>query len=295
MKVGVTIPAADLATGRPRSFQEMVADVVSAEALGYDSAWVMDHVLLERDGVRSAAGPEPLTLLGYLAGRTERIGLGTLVLCAPFRPPAQLAREAKTLQQASGGRFLLGVGAGWHQPEFDAFGFPFDHLVGRFEEYLEVLTRLLGDGPADFEGSYQVLRKGEIFGGPAPRAWVAGSGPRMLRLTGRLAGGWNSAWHGPDPALFGSRLAAVEAALTAAARQRSELEASAGLFVLPGAAQDPQGEVIGGSPELIVNVLQDYQAAGCDHAILNFAPRPFRQVDPGFPALLAPHLDRLRR
>jgi alkanesulfonate monooxygenase SsuD/methylene tetrahydromethanopterin reductase-like flavin-dependent oxidoreductase (luciferase family) len=294
VKVGVTIPATELATGRPRSFQEMAAEAISAERLGYDSAWVMDHVFVARDGVRSSAGPEPLTLLAYLAARTERIALGTLVLCAPFRPPAQLAREAKTLQQASGGRFLLGVGSGWYQPEFDAFGFPFDHLVGRFEEYLEVLTRLLGEGPASFEGSYQVLREGEVIGGAAPRPWVAGSGPRMLRLTGRLAGGWNSAWHGADPSLFSRRLAEVEAALAAAGRQRSELEASAGLLVLPGAAEDSAGEVIGGTPETIVKALERYRAAGCDHAILNFAPKPFREVDPGFPALLAPHLDRMR-
>src|SRR5438067_5669308 len=177
MKIGITIAAADLAPRRARTFHEMVDDAVEAERLGYDSVWVMDHVLVERDGSRSPAGPDPMTLLSYIAARTERVELGTLVLCAAFRPPAQLAREAKALQEASGGRLLLGVGAGWHQPAFDAFGFPFDHLVGRFEEYLEVLTRLLGDGPSDFKGRYQRLDRGQVFGLSLPPPWVAAFGP----------------------------------------------------------------------------------------------------------------------
>ena len=293
MKVGVTIPAYELATGRARSFGEMLEEAVAAENLGYDSVWVMDHIIIERNGRRSFAGPEPLTFLSHVAARTERVALGTLVLCAPFRPPAQLAREAKTLQAASDGRFLLGIGAGWHQPEFDAFGFPFDHLVSRLEEYVEVLNRLLGSGPQDYEGRYQVLRKGEVFGDPAPLPWIAAAGPRMLRLTGRLAGGWNGAWYGPDPATFRERLTEVEAALAAAGRQRSELSASAGIFALPGTTEDRPGVITGSAVE-VAEALVGYREAGCDHAILNFAPAPFSQVDPGLSALLAPLLDRLR-
>jgi alkanesulfonate monooxygenase SsuD/methylene tetrahydromethanopterin reductase-like flavin-dependent oxidoreductase (luciferase family) len=292
MRVGVTIPAYELASGRARSFQEMADEAVNAEALGYDSIWVMDHLLLDRGGRRFLGGPDPLVFLAHVAARTERIELGTLVLCAPFRPPAQLAREARSLQAASGSRFILGIGAGWHQPEFDAFGFPFDHLVGRFEEYVEVLTRLLGERPSDFEGRYHVLRQGEVFGDPAPRPWIAASGPRTIRLTGRLAGGWNGAWYGSDPALFKQRLAEVEAALLAAGRTRSELAASAGLLVLPGDEGGPSA--IGGSPEQVAAAIGRYRDAGCDHAVLNFSATPFGQNDPALPALLAPVLPRLR-
>jgi alkanesulfonate monooxygenase SsuD/methylene tetrahydromethanopterin reductase-like flavin-dependent oxidoreductase (luciferase family) len=278
MKVGVTIPAYELATGRARSFEEMVADAVSAEGLGYDSVWVMDHFFIERGGRRISGGPEPLAFLNQVAARTERIELGTLVLCAPFRAAAQLAREARTLDTASGGRFILGIGAGWHQAEFDAFGFPFDHLVSHLEEYLETLVPLLEDGA--------------VFGDRAPLPWIAAGRPRMLRLTGRLAGGWNGAWYGPNPSLFGERLAAVEATLQAAGRERSELTASAGLFVLPGAEEQPSA--IAGSPERIVETIGRYREAGCDHAILNFSQSPFGQRDAGLPGVLAPFLDRLR-
>jgi alkanesulfonate monooxygenase SsuD/methylene tetrahydromethanopterin reductase-like flavin-dependent oxidoreductase (luciferase family) len=278
MKVGVTIPAYELRSVRPRTFEEMVTDVVAAESLGYDSVWVMDHFFVERGGNRILGGPEPLAFLSHVAALTKRIELGTLVLCAPFRAAAQLAREARTLASASGGRFSLGIGAGWHQPEFDAFGFPFDHLVSRFEEYLEALVPLLGQG--------------DVHGDPAPLPWIAAGGPRMLRLTGRLGGGWNGAWYGPDPSLFRERLAAVEAALQAAGRVRSELTASAGLFVLPG--EPEQQSAIAGSPERIVEAIDGYREAGCDHAILNFSPTPFGQGDASLPGVLAPLLDRLR-
>jgi alkanesulfonate monooxygenase SsuD/methylene tetrahydromethanopterin reductase-like flavin-dependent oxidoreductase (luciferase family) len=292
MKIGVTIPAYELDSGRARSLGEMVEDAVSAERLGYDSIWVMDHIFLDRGGRRFLGGPEPLTFLSHVAARTERIELGTLVLCAPFRPPVQLAREAKTLQAASGGRFILGIGAGWHQPEFDAFGFPFDHLVGRFEEYVEVLTRLLANHPDDFEGRYQVLARGQVFGDPAPPPWIAAAGPRMLRLTGRLSGGWNGAWYGPDPAVFGTRLAEVEASLREAGRKRSELVASAGLLVVPGERKQPSA--IAGSLAEVAEAIGRFGAAGCDHAILNFSLTPFGQGDANLPRVLAPLLDRLR-
>lgn len=284
MKVGVTIPAYELSSRRPKTFAEMADDVVRAEQLGYDSAWVMDHILIERDGVRRGAGPEPMVFLSHAAARTERLQLGTLVLCAPFRPPVQLAREAKALSEGSGGRFILGLGAGWHQPEFDAFGFPFDHLVGRLEEYLEVLTRLLGEEPSDFGGRYQVLRRGQVFGPPGPEPWVAAGGPRMRKLTGRLAGGWNGAWYRLETDRFSKDRSEVEAAVIAAGRDAGSFRFSAGIFVLPGEDSSAQIEA----------ALEGYRVAGCDHAILNFAPNPFAEVDPGFSARVAPLLDRSR-
>ena len=304
----MTVPALDAATRGRRSLRQMADDAVEAERLGYDSIWVMDHVFIDRDGTRSAAGPEPLTFLGFAAALTRRVELGTLVLCAPFRPPAQLAREAKSLYEASAGRFVLGVGSGWHQPEFDAFGFPFDHLVGRFEDYLEVLTRLLGPGPGDYEGRHQVLRGGEVFGPTVPAPWIAAFGPRMLGLAGRLASGWNSAWHGPDTRQFVERLVQVEAALAAAGRGRPELAASAGVMVVPlegdelaDAARsmglstaDLEARAVTGGPKAVAEALLAYRAAGCDHLILNFSTSPFRGLGEGLPARLAPLLDRLR-
>ncbi|GAC1616362.1 MAG: LLM class flavin-dependent oxidoreductase [Candidatus Dormibacteraceae bacterium] len=280
MKVGLALPVRELGGTGARPFRAIVDDAIRAEKLGFDSVWIADHVFIDRDGLRRTGGPDPLTLLTYVAARTERVQLGTLVLCAAFRPPVQLAREARALAEASSGRLLLGVGSGWHQPEFDAFGIPFDHLVGRFSDYLEVLSRLFADGPADFSGPYHSLRGGQVFGSAAPPLWIAAFGPRMLSLTARFGAGWNTAWLGPDTAKFTGQLAALDTALAAAGRSRAEIEISAGLLVLPGPPAGPLPDVITGGPDEIATALRAYRDAGAQHLILSLAAVPFGAFEP---------------
>ena len=279
MKIGLALPVRELDGGQ-RSFAAIVDDAVRAEELGFDSVWAMDHVFIDRDDARRWGGPDPMTLLTYIAARTQRVQLGTLVLCAAFRPPAQLAREAKALAEAAAGRLLLGLGSGWHQPEFDAFDFPFDHLVGRFSDYLEVLSRLLADGRGDFAGPYHSLRGGQVFGTAAPPLWVAASGPRMLSLTARFAAGWNSAWHGTDMARFTTNLANLDAALAATDRSRRDIEISAGVYVVPGAAPAATPEVISGTSAEIADGLRRYRDAGAQHLILSLSGAPFGAFAP---------------
>src|SRR5262249_13544353 len=154
---------------------------------GFDSAWVMDHVFLERPGGR-IGGHDPFALLAFAAARTSRVGLGTLVACPAFRTTGQLARESAALADASRGRFVLGLGAGWHRPDFGAFGYPFDHLVGRFEEQRAATRALLAGGRVTGQSRSVRLRDAEVLStAPPPAIWVAGAGPRMLRLTARCA------------------------------------------------------------------------------------------------------------
>src|SRR4030081_3296985 len=101
-------------------------------------------------------------MLSALAEATQKVQVGTLVLCTPFRNPAVLAKMAVTLDEVSGGRLTLGLGAGWHQPEFDAFGIPFDHRAGRFDEALQIICPLLRTGQVDFAGTYYTARDCEI-------------------------------------------------------------------------------------------------------------------------------------
>ncbi len=305
MKVGITIAANDF-TNRRRSLAQMVDSAVRAEELGYDSVWVMDHIFIDRGTHVVDPGPDPLILLGQIAARTSRVELGTLVLCAPFRPPAQLAREAKALAEASQERFILGMGSGWHQPEFDAYGFPYDHRVSRFEEHMEVLTRLVGAGRSTYRGTYQQLLDGEVFGMPMSRPWVAASQPRMLAITARLADGWNTAWHTADPALFEERLSLLVNALSSAGRPRSSMIVSAGLMVLPVSGAETEAvarrlargnlaeAAIVGNVDEVVAAIAVYREEGCDHAILNFSASPFVELDPDYAARLAPALPQLR-
>src|SRR3954452_9402831 len=115
----------------------------AAEAAGFDSIWMGDHLLYRGDG-RGERGPwEAWTLLSALAAVTERVELGPLVACASFHPPGLIAKMAATLAEVSGGRFVLALGAGWNEAEFRAFGIPFDHRVARFEESFTIIRRLL--------------------------------------------------------------------------------------------------------------------------------------------------------
>lgn len=142
MKIGLDVLLAESAAfGRAPRYAEVRDLALLAEATGFDSLWLYDH-LIYRDAERRPRGIwECWTMLSALAEATDRVEIGTLVACAAFRHPALLAKMATTLDEVSGGRFTLGLGAGWNEAEFADFGFPFDHRVGRFEEALQVIAR----------------------------------------------------------------------------------------------------------------------------------------------------------
>ena len=259
--------------GRMFGVESVVRTIERAEELGFASAWVMDHPFIERDEGR-LTGHDPLVLLACAAARTRRIGLGTLVICPAFRTTGQLARESAALADASGGRFILGLGSGWHQPEFDAFDYPFDHLVGRFEEQLAAVHGLLAGARVTSAGRYVRLTAAEVLAtAPPPPIWIAAKGPRMLRLTARYADGWNLAWGGPDPGWLAEPLTALERELDAAGRDRSAFTVSAGISWVP------DGDRTGAD---LARTLGAYEAAGVDLAILSLAEGPSRATRPEY-------------
>ncbi len=258
-------------SGRMFGVDQVARTIERVEELGFDSAWVMDHPFLEAPAWR-VTGHDPMILLASAAARTRRIGLGTLVVCPAFRTVGQLAREAAALADASGGRFILGLGAGWHQPEFDAFAYPFDHLVGRFEEQLRAVRDLLAGGRVTAEGRYVRLRGAEVLAtAPPPPVWVAGRGPRMLRLTARHADGWNLAWGGLDPDWLAEPLTALRRELEAAGRERASFTVSAGVSWVPD-----------GSSAELAGALRAYEEADVDLAILSLAEGPSRRTRPEY-------------
>jgi alkanesulfonate monooxygenase SsuD/methylene tetrahydromethanopterin reductase-like flavin-dependent oxidoreductase (luciferase family) len=273
VNLGVFVQTCDADAGRMFGVDEVVGTIERAEELGFESAWVMDHPFIERPGGR-LSGHDPLVLLSCAAARTRRIRLGTLVICPAFRTTGQLARESAALADASGGRFILGLGAGWHQPEFDAFEYPFDHLVGRFEEQLAAVRDLLAGGPVTADGRFVRLREAEVLATtPPPPIWVAAKGPRMLHLTARYADGWNLAWGGPDPGWLTEPLAGLRSALDAAGRERRSCIVSAGISWVPSGSR--------GTAEL-ARTLDAYEAAGVDLAILSLAEGPSRATRPEY-------------
>jgi len=247
MRFGLSLPhyGFSLPGGRPITFETMADVARRAEASGFDSLWVSDHLFYSfaRYGVDPGpiAALEPMTSLAGLAAVTERARLGTLVLSAPFRPAALLAKMAATLDRVSGGRLDLGVGAGWLEEEFTAFGYPFGTVGSRFallEDTLRVLTTLSGPDPVDLEsGSVElrdaVLRPAAIQEPHVPVWLGAKGGDRALRLAARYADGWNTVWRWA-PGAYGERVGAARRACEAIGRDPSTLRLSVGLYGLIG-------------------------------------------------------------
>ena len=281
MKIGLMLPIAEEpASGRPPSFDHLREMTVGAEEGGLDSVWCADHVLFRSDESDHTRGiHEAWTLLSALAAATSRIELGPLVLCVPFRNPAMIAKMAATLEEVSGGRLVLGLGCGWHEPEFDAFGLPFDHRVGRFEEALEIILPMLRTGSATFEGRWHRAARADLVPpGPRPNGppiMIAGKQPRMLELVAKHADQWNAAWYGhPDEAdELRERLARLRAALDAAGRDPSTLELTAGVFVRVADDDDAPENAIHGSTEEIADALAGYADLGIGHLIVHLWPR----------------------
>ncbi|HET7181906.1 MAG TPA: LLM class flavin-dependent oxidoreductase [Candidatus Limnocylindrales bacterium] len=245
MKVGVTVPLAygDLHDGRAPTFRETAEFSRHAEQVGLDSIWVFDHLLFRFPPEPDEGLNEAWTTLSALAPVVPRVELGALVMCTSFRNAGLLAKMAATLDDLSDGRLILGVGCGWHQPEYDAFGLPFDHLVGRFEEDLEVIHRLLRGEKVTRDGRWNRYADAELLPPPArvPPILVAAKGERMLRLTAQYAQVWNTAWFGGVDDLLRQRCADLDAACAEVGREPSAIRRTVGLRVhAPGTK--PEGE-----------------------------------------------------
>jgi probable F420-dependent oxidoreductase len=276
MKFGLMLP---LGADETDGFADLRAMAIAAEEAGLDSVWGADHLIFRDDGTTTGIH-ECWTVLTAVAAVTSRVEIGPLVLAMPFRNPALTAKMAVELDEVSGGRLILGLGCGWHEPEFDAFGYPFDHRVSRFDEALQILVPLLRNGRVRFEGRYHRAIDAELLPrGPRPTGpplLIAGKGPRMMRLTARYADLWNSAWYGrPEQAdVLRGRLTDLGGALDATGRDPATLTTTAGIFIaFPGASDDAPDRAIRGSADEIADALAGYADLGISHLIAHVFPR----------------------
>jgi alkanesulfonate monooxygenase SsuD/methylene tetrahydromethanopterin reductase-like flavin-dependent oxidoreductase (luciferase family) len=289
LKVGINLPITEGAlAGKTARWADLFAIASQAEALGFDSLWVPDHLLV-RWQEHTQGIWECWSLLAALAAVTHRVELGSLVTCTAFRNPALLAKMADTIDEISGGRLILGLGAGWDGPEQRAFDIKTDHRVDRFEEALQIIVPLLRTGQVDFAGKYYQARDCELRPrGPhpgGPPILIGAKGPRMLRLAATYADLWNA--EGPLQGLeqIGSQQAAGDAACTAIGRDPATLGRSASVVVKLPMAQgwsrsSTQGKQPGPtSPEEVAETLRSYARAGLSHVQLWLMPNTLASLE----------------
>lgn len=272
MRIGITVPLAtgDAADRVVPSFQVTRDFALRAEMLGLDSVWVFDHLIFRFEGEPDEGLHEAWTTLAALAPVVPRVELGSLVFCSSFRNAALMAKMAGTLDDLSGGRLVLGLGSGWHEPEYRAFGFPFDHRVSRFAEDLEVIARLLRGETVTLAGAYRSYQDAQLIPRPArqPPILVAAKGPRMLDLTAIWADAWNTAWFGRVDDLLRRRSADLDEACARVGRDPATVRRTVGLRVHePGRLGDDARGTDADAAGL-ADLFDELAASGFDDALI---------------------------
>jgi len=298
MKVGVQLPEVEYVARWPQ-LREMAR---TAEKIGLDSIWVGDHLLYRGDGLPPRGPWEAWTTLAAIAAVTESVEIGPLVASASFHNPAMLAKKAATLDEISGGRLILGLGAGWNEAEYRAYGFPFDHRVSRFEEAFTIVRTLLADGRCDFHGTYyqlddcELVPRGPRHGhGEGPPLMVGSMGERMLSITLPHVQAWNAWFTWFDNSVEGYRelRETIDAACRVAGRAPAEVERTLALFVaFPGAhgrslgdLKQPDVKPISGDPKVLAAALRAFSAEGVGHVQLVLDPITVETIAALAPAL----------
>jgi len=280
MLIGVQLPEVEWEV----PFPELIAMARTAEAVGFDSLWLGDHLLYELD-VDDRGPWEVWTSLAAIAASTSTIQIGPLVASTSFHAPAMLAKQATTVDAASQGRLILGLGAGWNQREYDAFGFPFDHRVSRFAEAFTIIRTLLHEGRIDFHGDYYDVdncllhpRSSET----GPPLMIGSIGDRMLDITLPHVDSWNMWWsqYGNTAEGFRREKERVDSLIEAHGRT-GEVEATTAVLVQ---LDDGVGRVMGdyddfntvrpltGTPDELADQLREFEAAGAAHVQLVVDP-----------------------
>jgi len=280
-----------------RSFNELIGIASLAEKLGLDSLWFSDHLMYTTPDEGSL---EVFATLAAVGARTRKITVGTKVLCAPFRHPGIIAKIGTSLDIITGGRFILGIGAGWYRDEFEAFGFPFEDRVDRMREIIEIVKMLWTQSFVDYEGRFYRITKAvsmpKPLQKPHPPIWVGSTGPRMLRLTAELGDGWvitneSSEEYRRKCSIIGKRAEkvgrksdSIEAAYYAYSSIASvpELALKYGQdYILPErrrvlgrmlSLKDIEDMCIIGSPDEWIDRIDEYVSAGAEHIIVKIVP-----------------------
>ncbi|HEY7660582.1 MAG TPA: LLM class flavin-dependent oxidoreductase [Actinomycetota bacterium] len=282
LRIGVQLPEVE----RRVRWPEVLSMARAADEVGFDSVWLGDH-LLYRDDRREVGPWDVWTQMAALAASTTRVRIGPLVACAAFHPPGLLARMAASIDEVSGGRFTLGIGAGWNETEFRAFGVPFDHRAARFEEAFGIIRRLLDGEHVSVRGRFHTVEDAVLLPVPErrPPLMIGSTGARVLRATLPHVDAWNT-WFdafGNRPERFAELSSWIDGLVEDAGRAPGEvLRSACALVVLDRASTEravPDGVVpLEGGPDDIAGGLRALAAAGAGEIILVVAPITERSI-----------------
>jgi probable F420-dependent oxidoreductase len=282
LRLGLNLPYTEgqLSGATPR-WSDIRDMAMTAESVGFDAIWISDHV-----GFGDPASDEPgawrgawesWTLLAALAATTTRVELGTYVLCTPFRNPALLAKMAETLDEVSGGRLILGLGAGWNEAEFTSYGFPYAERFDRFEDDLRIIAAMLRTGRATHDGRHEQVHDARLAPrGPRPGGlpiMVGAHKPRLLRLTAELADHWNGGLEPFDETL--AAMTTLDEACVLVGRDPASLRRSVEVLVrtLPASpGEDPEPFELSGSATAIAAAMRRYADIGIDELQVQLRP-----------------------
>ncbi len=296
MKIGVQLPEVE----RMSRWPELRAMAQAAEGIGLDSVWVGEHLLYRYEDGEERGPWEAWSLMAALAEATQRVEIGPLVACTSFHNPAVLAKQAATIDEISGGRLILGLGAGWNEVEYRAFGIPYDHRVSRFEEAFTIIRSLLREGHVDFGGDYYAAPDCTLIPrGPRPAGpplMVGSMGSRMLEITLPFVDAWNAwyAWFGNSVAGYLKLRDAVDAACGAVGRDPAEVERTVALFVAFADAVgrrtafgDPPVKALRSEPAALADALSSFADVGVAHVQLVLDPITLGSIEALAPAIEA--------
>jgi alkanesulfonate monooxygenase SsuD/methylene tetrahydromethanopterin reductase-like flavin-dependent oxidoreductase (luciferase family) len=269
LEFGLVLPTLTGVPGdMPLGWRDHLALARSAETVGFDSIWIPDELLYEHDDAPPNGWWEGWSFLAAVAASVPRVEIGSFVTCTNYRNPALLAKMAASVDEISGGRLILGLGAGWSERQFRTFGYPADHLFGRFEEALAIIDALLRDGRVTFEGRYLSASDArQLPAGPRPGGipiMLGGTSARMVDLSARHADAWNAFLIGGTcvPERLKGPLAALDAACVSIGRDPASIVRSAGIMVaftdapfLVGAADWAAGALRGTLDEIADGLL----------------------------------------
>jgi alkanesulfonate monooxygenase SsuD/methylene tetrahydromethanopterin reductase-like flavin-dependent oxidoreductase (luciferase family) len=297
LKVGLFLtPWIEGGDGLVPRWANVLARAQMAEQAGFDSIWVSDHLLMQFGNAPRIGGWEGWSQMAALAAAVPRVEIGALVMCVLWRNPALLAKMADTVDEISGGRLILGVGSGWHEPEFRAFGYSFERRIDRFAEALQIIHPLLRTGSVDFRGRWYTAEECELRprgprpNGPPLMIGALANRPRVLALASTYGDMWNAwlAWEDNTPAAMSHLRQAVDAACRAVGRDPTTLARSVSVQIdFPNALpnRDPSARPLIGPPDVLAEALRAFAREGIEHVQVVLNPNTIASIERFVPSL----------